>query len=93
MELDCMHAHGMAYYTQDKFIECADKYSTYVCDNCGLIANVNVEKNIASCNACKNKSDFSQISLPYSSKLLFYEVATMGITTRFSYEQWRWVKR
>ena len=83
MELDCLHAHGIAYYMQDKYIKCSDDYSTHICDKCGLIANVNPEKNISECKQCQNKSDFSQISLPYASKLLFYEASQMGVTTRF----------
>jgi DNA-directed RNA polymerase II subunit RPB2 len=86
MELDCLHAHGIAYYTQDKYIKCSDDYSTHVCDKCGLIATVNPEQNIAECKKCNNKSDFSNISLPYASKLLFSEIQGMGITTRFRTE-------
>ena len=83
MELDCLNAHGVAYYLQDKFVNCCDKYTTYICDSCGLIANVNTEKNISECKQCHNKSNFSHISLPYASKLLFYEIGSMGITSRF----------
>jgi DNA-directed RNA polymerase II subunit RPB2 len=83
MELDCLNAHGIAYYMQDKYINCSDKYFVYTCDICGLIANVNIEKNIAECKKCFNKSNFSKVSLPYASKLLFYEIGSMGITTRF----------
>ena len=83
MELDCLNAHGVAYYMQDKYINCSDKYHVFICDMCGLIANVNVEKNIYECKKCFNKSNFSKISLPYASKLLFYEIGGMGITTRF----------
>lgn len=83
METDCILSHGMAYYMKDKYVDCSDKFSTYVCDECGLIANVNVEKNIAHCKNCDNKSNFSNISLPYASKLLFYEVGAMGMQAKF----------
>ena len=59
------------------------KYPDLYKEICGLIANVNIKKQIADCKKCHNKSNFSKISLPYASKLLFYEVASMGITTRF----------
>ena len=83
MEMDCMLSHGMSYFMKDKTFECSDHYSTYICDDCGLIANVNNEKNIASCNACNNKSNFSHINLPYASKLMWYEVGSMGMQARF----------
>lgn len=84
MEVDCILAHGMSYYLKDKTFDCSDKYDTHICDNCGLIANVNIEKNIAYCKACDNKSDFSNINIPYASKLLFYEAQGMSIIPRFS---------
>jgi len=83
METDCILSHGMAYYMKDKHVECSDKFSTHVCDECGLIAVVNPEKNIAECKKCNNKSNFSEISLPYASKLLFYEVGAMGMSAKF----------
>jgi len=83
MELDCLHAHGMAYYIQDKYIKCADDFQVHLCDNCNIIAHVNEEEGLMNCNSCGNKSDFSKISLPYSSKLLFYEMMGMGVQTKF----------
>lgn len=83
MELDCLHAHGMSYYIQDKYIKSADDFQVHLCDNCHTIAHVNEEQELMNCNGCGNKSDFSKISLPYSSKLLFYEMMGMGVQTKF----------
>ena len=86
MEIDCLLSHGMSYYMKDKTFECSDHYSTYICDECGLIANVNKEKNIACCSACNNKSNFSHINLPYASKLMWSEIMAMGLIPRFKTE-------
>jgi DNA-directed RNA polymerase II subunit RPB2 len=48
-----------------------------------MMANVNPEKGIYSCKPCKNTTMFSEIRIPYASKLLFQEVQTMSIGTRF----------
>jgi DNA-directed RNA polymerase II subunit RPB2 len=83
MEVDCMLSHGMAYFLKEKLFECSDKFNVYICDNCSLISNYNSEKNIYSCNYCNNKCNFSKINLPYASKLLWYEIMTMGMIPRF----------
>lgn len=83
MEVECNWAHGTMNFLKERFMECSDNYRVFVCKKCGMIANVNPEKNIHNCKACKNVTDFSQIRIPYSSKLLFQEVQTMGIATKF----------
>lgn len=82
MEVECNWAHGIAGFLKERFMECSDNYRLYICKKCGMAANVNYEKNICICKPCKNKTYFSQVRIPYASKLLFQEVQTMGISTR-----------
>lgn len=83
MEIECAWAHGTQQFLKERFMECSDNYRVFVCKTCGLMANVNPEKNIYSCKACKNNTDFAEIRIPYACKLLFHEIHTMGIGARF----------
>lgn len=85
MELDCLHAHGVAHFLKEKFFDCSDKFYVYICRKCKLIANVNTKKNIYQCTC--GEIDFDKIALPYSTKLLFYELLGMGITTKLHVKQ------
>lgn len=81
-----MVGHGTAYYMHDKTFGCSDKFETYICKKCGLIAQYNESDNYYNCNVCKNKTDFSKINLPYASKMVFYETMGMNIMPRFRAE-------
>ena len=83
MEIECAWAHGTQQFLKERFMECSDNYRVFICKTCGLMANVNPEKNIYHCKACKNNTDFAEIRIPYACKLLFHEVQTMGIGARF----------
>ena len=82
MERDCMISHGASRFTKDRIYYASDKYSTYVCGKCGLLAIYNDEKGIHQCNTCDNKIDFRRINVPYSFKLLTQELMTMNIAPR-----------
>lgn len=83
MEIECHWAHGIMQFLKERFMECSDNYRVFICKKCGLMANVNPEKNIYNCRNCKNINDFSEIRIPYAMKLLTQEVQTMGIAARF----------
>jgi len=83
MEIECNWAHGTQQFLKERFMECSDNYRVFVCKSCGLIANVNPDKNIFQCKSCKNNTDFAEIRIPYACKLLFHEIQTMGIGARF----------
>ena len=83
MELECNWAHGTMQFLKERFMECSDNYRVFICKKCGLMANVNPEKNIYNCKNCKNITDFAEIRVPYAFKLLAQEVGTMAIGARF----------
>lgn len=83
MEIECAWAHGTQQFLKERFMECSDNYRVFVCKSCGLMANVNPDKGIYCCKACKNNIDFAEIRIPYACKLLFHEIQTMGIGARF----------
>lgn len=82
METDCILSHGASYFLKEKTFECSDKFQVHICNKCGIIANVN--NDIYNCLKCDNKNDFSKINLPYATKLLFMEIASMNVNTKFT---------
>ena len=64
-------------------MECSDNYRIFVCTKCGMMATVNPERGIYFCKSCKNITEFSEVRVPYASKLLLQEIETMSIGARF----------
>lgn len=78
-----MWAHGALLFLKERFMECSDNYRVFVCKECGMMAQVNPERGIYYCKACKNISHFAEVRIPYASKLLLQEMQAMSIGTRF----------
>lgn len=82
MERDCLLSHGITHFLNERLFDCSDKYLVYVCDICGHIAIGNSQRNIYLCRYCDNSKYFSRIRLPYSCKLFFQELMSMGIIAK-----------
>ena len=78
MERDCAISHGVASFLKERLFDVSDKYSVYICNECRIIAEANVNTKSFRCSLCK-KNDVSQVEMPYSCKLLFQELMAMHI--------------
>ena len=83
MEVECNWGHGSLQFLKERLMECSDNYRLFICKSCGNISNVNPNKNIYVCHKCKNNVDFSQVRIPYACKLLFQEIQSLSINTKF----------
>ena len=83
MEVECNWGHGSLHFLKERLMECADNYRLFICKNCGNIANVNPTNNIYICKVCNNSVNYSQIRIPYACKLLFQEIQSLSINTKF----------
>ena len=87
MEKDAMVSHGAAKFTRGRMYDASDKYSVYVCKNCGLVASYNNDMHIHHCRTCDNRTDFAYVEIPYACKLLFQELITMNVAPRLITEK------
>ena len=83
MEVECNWGHGTMNFLKERFMDCSDNYRIFTCKKCGNIANVNPNNSIYICDVCSNNTNFSEIRIPFASKLLFQEIQSMGINTKF----------
>ena len=77
-----MISHGASRFTKGRVYDASDKFKVHVCKQCGMIAAYNDRRHIHMCRVCENRTDFAQVRLPYSCKLLFQELMTMNIAPR-----------
>jgi DNA-directed RNA polymerase II subunit RPB2 len=72
MEIDCLVAHGAARFLCEKTFTCADEFYVFVCEKCGSYTSGHAD------NLCCGARPV-KVPLPYSAKLFFMELTSMGI--------------
>ena len=78
---DCFIAHGAAAFLKERLFDVSDPYRVHVCDKCGLVCIADLTRHIYECRVCRSDK-VSQIHIPYSAKLLCFELLSMNIAAR-----------
>ena len=85
---NCMIAHGAMGFLKERMMDVSDKFTVYVCNECGLFSSVNPDDDAErKCGACDNYTEFTELNIPYACKLLMQELEGMMITPRFNQEK------
>ena len=83
---NCMIAHGAMGFLKERMMDVSDKFTVFICKECGLFSIVNPEEEDGErkCGGCDNYSEFMELHIPYACKLLMQELEGMMITPRFN---------
>jgi DNA-directed RNA polymerase subunit B len=82
MERDCLIGHGAAMLLQDRLLEESDKYTLYICENCGYIAYYDMKQRKYVCRICEDKAKIAPVVVSYAFKLLLQELMSLCIGPR-----------
>lgn len=87
MERDCLIGHGAAMLLQDRLLEESDKYTLYVCENCGYIAYYNIKQRAYVCRMCEEDAQISPVVISYAFKLLLQELMSLCVAPRLKLKE------
>jgi DNA-directed RNA polymerase subunit B len=87
MERDCLIGHGAAMLLHDRLLEESDKYTLYVCKNCGYIAYYDMKQRKYVCRICEDKAKVSPVTVSYAFKLLLQELMSLCIAPKLKLKE------
>jgi DNA-directed RNA polymerase subunit B len=82
MERDVLIAHGASALIRERLMESSDKYTVYVCEDCGMIAWYDANKGRPICPIHGDKGRIARVTVPYAFKLMLQELMSLGIYPR-----------
>jgi len=77
MEKDCFVAHGASLLLKERFD--SDKTVVYICENCGMFAVYDINRDRKNCTKCGGNIDITPIEMSYAFNLLLNELKSLCI--------------
>ncbi|MGQ9624672.1 MAG: DNA-directed RNA polymerase subunit B [Candidatus Bathycorpusculaceae bacterium] len=87
MERDCLIGHGAAMLLRDRLLEESDKYTLYICENCGFIAFYDMKQRKYVCRLCEDKAKISPVIVSYAFKLLLQELTSLCVAPKLKLKE------
>jgi len=87
MERDCLIGHGAAMLLRDRLLEESDKYTLYICENCGYVAYYDMRHRKYVCRLCGEKARISPVAVSYAFKLLLQELMSLCVAPTLKLEE------
>jgi DNA-directed RNA polymerase subunit B len=83
MERDCLIGHGAALLLRERLLEESDKYTAMVCEECGMLAEYDRNRDRYRCRVCAPQTTtISKVEMSYAFKLVLQELMSLGIWAR-----------
>ncbi len=83
MERDCLIGHGAALLLRERLLEESDKYTASVCEECGMLAEYDRNRDRYRCPVCSPRTTaISKVNISYAFKLVLQELISLGIWPR-----------
>jgi DNA-directed RNA polymerase beta subunit len=83
MERDCLIGHGAALLLRERLLEESDKYTAMVCEECGMLAEYDRNRDRYRCRVCAPQTTtISKVVMSYAFKLVLQELMSLGIWAR-----------
>jgi len=87
MERDCLIGHGAAMLLRDRLLEESDKYTLYICENCGNIAYYDMKQRKYVCRICEDRAKISPVTVSYAFKLLLQELMSLCVVPKLKLKE------
>ena len=87
MERDCLIGHGASMLLHDRLLEESDKYTLYICENCGYIAYYDMKQRKYLCRICGDDAKISPVIVSYAFKLLLQELMSLCIAPKLKLKE------
>ena len=84
MEVHALIAHGCGGALTERFS--SDRFHMPVCSECGVASTFYPKTQTCLCPRCEREDTTVRVRIPFPAKLMFEEMASMGISTRLQFK-------
>lgn len=83
MTIASQGSHGTDEILREKTMTCADKFTAYICRQCGHMGYGNTELSLYHCHYCGHHKHIYQVDIPFGARVMFVELACNNFMVKF----------